>query len=91
MDNVYLGKSVPDVRRPGLDSPIEVKRICAKILDDYHSRRISYKKAMSRLNLLELIVQRSGNFSAEEKARLRSSVDDARRRLADERYKLGRR
>jgi hypothetical protein len=68
MGNVYLGKSVPDVRRPGLDSPIEVKRICAKILDDYHSRRISYKKA-----------------------RLRSSVDDARRRLADERYKLGRR
>jgi len=88
---VYLGKTVPDFCRPGLDSPIEVRRICSRILEDYHSKRISYKRAMSRLNLLELIVQRSGNFSSEEKRRLRSSIDDARGRLADERYKLGRR
>jgi len=81
MGNVYLGETVPDVCRPGLDSPMEVKRICARILEDYHSRRTSYRKAMSRLNLLELIVQKSGNFTLEEKMRLRHSIDEARREL----------
>ena len=83
---VYLGKTVPDIGRPGLDSPIEVRRMCSRILEDYHSRRISYKRAVSRLNLLELVVQRSENFSVEEKANLRTSIDSTRRELVRGRY-----
>lgn len=42
-ENVYLGKSVPDVGEPGLDKVVEVEGICKAILNDYRRNRISYK------------------------------------------------
>ncbi|MEM3870962.1 MAG: hypothetical protein QXE05_00130 [Nitrososphaeria archaeon] len=87
--NVYLGTRVPDIRRPGLDHPREVKGICSKILEDYHSKRISYKKAMRRLNLLELVIEKDANFSEEEKKRLRADVDYFRQVLMDAHYRRG--
>ncbi len=89
--NIYLGKSVPDVGKPGLDHRMEVKGICDRILEDYHSRRISYRKAMSRLNLLELVIEKSGNFTEEEKKRLRADVDAFRRLLKNVHCNRGRR
>lgn len=89
--NVYLGKSVPDICRPGLDQRREVRGICNRILEDYHSRRISYSKAMRRLNLLELVIQRDSSFTEEEKRRLRADVDAFRRELMNVHYNRGRR
>ena len=85
-DNVYLGKSVPDVGRPGLDKLSEVRGIALRILEDYRCGEISYQTAMSRLNLLSLIVSRDSDFEDPEKERkAKEFIDYVRRQLMDER------
>ena len=76
---VYLGRRVRDVNKPGLDSLSEVKGIAGAIISDYKRGKISYKKAMSRMNLLELVVVKSKKLKDKKKAR--EIVDAARVKL----------
>ena len=78
--NVYLGKRVRDVRKPGLDSVREVRGITREIIRDYQQHRISYRTAVSRMNLLELVVSRDSDFHGKE-AQGRGIIDRARARL----------
>jgi len=78
---VYLGKRVPDTGEKGLDSVEECRGIADAILEDYESGRISYKTAMSRLNLLELIAERNSKFTSSEAAQCREYVDEVREEL----------
>ena len=80
-DNVYLGTKVKDTRKPGLDSIAEVKRICEAILNDYKSGKISYRKAMSRLNLLSLVVKRSKEFTGDKEKNAMDTIDRYREKL----------
>jgi len=46
--NIYLGKRVKDVKKPGLDTLAEVERISKAIINDYKRGRISKKTASGR-------------------------------------------
>ena len=76
---VYLGHRVPDIGKAGLDSIKEVEGICKSIINDYRRGRISYRTAMSRLNLLELIIKKDSDFRGKRKAR--AIVDEYREEL----------
>jgi hypothetical protein len=78
---VYLGRRVEDIGEPGLDTVEECKAIADAILEDYEEGRISYRKAMSRLNLLELIAERNSKFTDAEAAECRDYVDSVREEL----------
>ena len=82
-ENIYLGKRVPDIAKPGLDSTKEVSGICKSIVRDYKSGRISYKTAMSRLNLMELIIARDSDFTfnARKERQAREIVEKYRKKL----------
>ena len=82
--NVYLGKTVPDTGKPGLDQLKEVREICEAIIDDCVSGRISYRTAMSRMNLLELIVVRDHNFTGQKLRKARQIIDSYRDKLEEE-------
>jgi len=81
--NIYLGKSVPDVGKPGLDSIKEVSGICKSIVRDYKRGKIGYRTAMSRLNLMELIIARDSDFTfnARKERRGRVIVEKYRKKL----------
>jgi len=81
--NIYLGRTVPDVGKPGLDSIKEVSGICKGIVRDYKKRKISYRTAMSRLNLMELIIARDSDFTfnARKERRAREIVEKYRKKL----------
>jgi hypothetical protein len=81
---VYLGKRVEDVGEEGLDTVEECKAIADAIYEDYMDGRISYRKAISRLNLLELIAARNSKFTAGEEAECRDYVDKVREDLMAE-------
>ena len=83
---VYLGKRVPDTDEKGLDSVEECRGIADAILEDYESGRISYRKAISRLNLLELIAEKDTKLSSSEAAECRDYVDKIREELMEEHY-----
>jgi len=83
----YLGKRVKDIGKKGLDRPSEVKGIAEAILRAYKNGEITYRTAMSELNLLELIVQSSSKFTAEQKKRLRSLIDKTREKLKEAKRK----
>ncbi|RLG82805.1 MAG: hypothetical protein DRO40_06715 [Thermoprotei archaeon] len=84
-ENIYLGKRVKDTRKKGLDNLNEVRGIAKSILQDYRRKRISYKTATSRMNLLKLIVSRDSDFqSPKKKARAKRIVDRYRKRLMKE-------
>lgn len=57
--NVYLGRKVKDVKPRGLTHLKEVRGIARAILRDFKAGRISYRKAMSRLNLLSLVAKKA--------------------------------
>lgn len=76
---VYLGHRVRDTGRPGLDNPKEVEGITKAILDDYKKGRISYRTAMSRLNLLKLVVKKDKKFHGKRKAY--KEIEQAKKRL----------
>jgi len=78
---VYLGKRVEDVGEEGLDTVEECRAIADAILEDYREGRISYRTAMSRLNLLELIAERNSKFTSYEAAQCRDYVDEVREEL----------
>jgi len=78
---VYLGHRVPDTGKPGLDNVNEVKGICRAILEDYRKRRISYRTAMSRLNLLKLIVKKDHEFRGKREAY--KIIDRAKKELEE--------
>jgi hypothetical protein len=82
--HVYLGRRVEDVGEPGLDTVEECKAIADAILEDYEEGRISYRKAMSRLNLLELIAERNSRFTDGEAAECRDYIDRVREELMAE-------
>ena len=82
--NVYLGKRVPDTGRPGLSNLAEVREIADAIIDDCVSGRISYGTAMSRMNLLELVIARDRSFRGEYERRARAIVDRKREELREE-------
>jgi len=82
----YLGKKVEDIGEEGLDTVEECKAIADAILDDYENGTISYKTAMSRLNLLELIAEKNSKFTSYEAMECREYVDEVREELMDERY-----
>lgn len=82
--NVYLGKRVEDTRKKGLDSLREVRDIAESIVEDCVSGRISYRTAMSRMNLLELIVTRDRDFQGAKKTKARAIVDHYREKLVEE-------
>ena len=73
--NKYLGKKVPDLGGKSLSNPLEVLGIASNIVGDYITGKIDLKTATSRLNLLELIVQRDSDFNDIEKALSRAIVD----------------
>jgi len=77
--NKYLGKRVKDVNKPGLDSYSEARGIADKIVQDYRRGRISYRTAMSRMNLLELIIKKDSDFRGKRKAR--AYIDKKRKEL----------
>ncbi|MCD6301073.1 MAG: hypothetical protein J7L82_03270 [Staphylothermus sp.] len=79
--NVYLGKSVKDVNKKGLDSLSEVEGIAKNIIKDYQQERISYRTAISRMNLLELVVSRDSDFKGAKKKKARKIVDKYRAKL----------
>jgi len=83
---VYLGRKVPDEGEPGLDSVEECKKIADAIYDDYTAGRISYRTAMSRLNLLELIAEKNRKFTSYEAVECRDYVDEVREELMEEHY-----
>ena len=78
---VYLGRKVEDVGEEGLDTVEECRKIADAILEDYREGRISYRTAMSRLNLLELIAERNSKFTSYEAAACRDYVDEVREEL----------
>jgi len=78
---VYLGRRVEDVGERGLDTVEECKAIADAILEDYEEGRISYRKAMSRLNLLELVAEKNSKFTSYEAAECRDYVDRVREEL----------
>ncbi|MEM1698074.1 MAG: hypothetical protein QXG48_05410 [Thermofilaceae archaeon] len=77
---VYLGKRVRDIRNKGYDTPIEGKRIADAIVEDYRRGRISYRTAMSRLNLLELITKKNSKLRS-GKREVREYIDKKRKEL----------
>jgi len=77
--NVYLGKRVKDVGRRGLSNYREAKGIADEIVADYRKRKITYRTAMSRLNLLELVIKKDSDFRG--KRRARAYVDKKRKEL----------
>jgi len=83
---VYLGRRVPDTGEKGLDSVEECKGIADAIYEDYVSGRISYRKAMSRLNLLELIAEKNSKFTSAEASECRDYVDGVREEIMADRY-----
>jgi len=81
-ENIYLGKSVKDTKKEGLDNLNEVRGIARNILKDYRKKRISYKTAMSRLNLLTLIVSRDSDFQkGRKKTKAKKIIERYRKRL----------
>ncbi|MBO8175422.1 MAG: hypothetical protein H0Z18_09210 [Thermococcus sp.] len=79
--NVYLGKRVRDTGKPGLDNLREVRGIANAIIYDYTHHKIPYRTAMSRMNLLELVVSRDSDFQGRKEAMARNIIDRARARL----------
>ena len=83
---VYLGKRVPDTGEKGLDSVEECKGIADAIYDDYMEGRISYRKAISRLNLLELIAEKDHKLTSSEARECREYVDEVREEIMSDHY-----
>jgi len=84
-DYVYLGKTVRDTGQEGLDSLREVRDIADAIIDNCVSGRISYRKAMSQMNLLELVVTKSKKLKAKGlTSKARAIVDKKREELMEE-------
>lgn len=79
--NIYLGKRVKDTGRPGLDNIKEVRGIANAIVRDYKQHRITYRTAMSRMNLFELVVTRDSDFTGRKETIARRIIDQARERL----------
>ncbi len=83
-ENVYLGKRVEDTGRKGLDNLREVRDIADAIIDDCVSGTIPYNKAMSRMNLLELIVTKDSDLRRKGLVReARKIVDKKREELIE--------
>jgi len=81
-ENIYLGKSVKDTGKKGLDNLKEVRGIARRILLDYKKKRINYRTAMSRMNLLTLVVSRDSDFqNPRKKARAKKIIERYRKRL----------
>ncbi|MEB3759763.1 MAG: hypothetical protein GSR81_02845 [Desulfurococcales archaeon] len=83
-DNVYLGSRVKDTGEGGLSNIGEVRQIADAIIDDCVSGRISYRTAMSRMNLLELVVVRDKSIRGEYEKRIRAMIDNKREELREE-------
>jgi hypothetical protein len=79
--NIYLGRRVRDTGKRGLDNIGEVRGITREIIKDYKQHRISYRTAVSRMNLLELVVTRDSDFQGRKEAQAREVIDQARKRL----------
>jgi hypothetical protein len=79
--NVYLGKVVKDVRKKGLDTLTEVEAICKAIINDFKKRKITYRTAMSRLNLLSLIITKSKNFKGLKEKNAKKIINKYRKML----------
>jgi hypothetical protein len=83
LGNVYLGTRVEDRGKEGLDTISEVADIAEAIIEDCVSGRISYRTAMSRMNLLELVVTRDKDFYGEKEIRARRIIDEKREELRE--------
>jgi len=83
-DYVYLGKKVEDVGEKGLDTVEECKGIADAIYEDYINGEISYRTAISSLNLLELVAARNSKFTSAEERECREYVDEVREELMAE-------
>jgi len=87
--NVYLGQGcmsppcVDDRGRPGLDRISEVRDIADRIIEDCEAGRISYRTAMARMNLLELVVSRDSSFTVEQRLKARRLIDRKREELME--------
>lgn len=86
-DYVYLGRAVRDRGKRGLDSVVEVEDIAKAIVRDLRSHKISYRTAMSRMNLLELAVTRDSDFWGQKEERARDIIDEYREVLKELRSK----
>ncbi|ABN58502.1 conserved hypothetical protein [Pyrococcus abyssi virus 1] len=78
MGYVYLGKRVKDRGKKGLDSIVEVEDIAKAIVNDLKAHRISYRTAMSRMNLLELVVTKDSDFYGRKEKVARDIIDEYR-------------
>jgi len=79
--NKYLGRSVKDTGKKGLDNLSEVRGISRKIVQDVKSGKISYIKGMRRLNFLSLIVSRDKNFTGFKKQKAKQIIRGYRLQL----------
>lgn len=77
-----MGDEVRDTGSEGLDSIREVRDIADAIIEDCVAGRISYRQAMSRMNLLELVAAKS--FASGKEQRARQVVDEKRRELMEQ-------
>lgn len=82
-ENVYLGTHVEDREKEGLDTISEVADIAEAIIEDCVSGRISYRTAMSRMNLLELAITRDKDFYGEKEIKARRIIDEKREELRE--------
>ena len=65
--NVYLGQSVPDVGKHGLDQLSEVRGIRDEIIKDANKGIIDPTLAMKRMNFLKLVSMRDTDFQEPKK------------------------
>ncbi len=79
--NVYLGRKVRDVKPKGLSHLKEVKSIARAIIRDYKKGRISYRKAMSRMNLLSLAAKKASRHARFTWRSAKKVIDGFRKRL----------
>lgn len=77
---IYLDKRVKDVRKKGLDTLTEVENICREIIKDYKAKRISYRTAIARMNLLDLVITRNSKLQG-KKRKAHKIVDTYRQKL----------
>ncbi|ALM76464.1 hypothetical protein [Thermococcus barophilus] len=85
---VYLGKVVKDTGKPGLDNLREVRDICAEIINDYLKGKISYAKAMRRLNFLKTTVIKRDSKLEGKKRKAYAIVENFKKKLRKLREKV---
>ncbi|WP_324735304.1 hypothetical protein VFC49_09160 [Thermococcus sp. SY098] len=87
-NTIYLGKRVKDTGEKGLDNLREVRDICKEIIHDFVSGKISYAKAMRRLNFLKTTVIKRDSKLEGKKRKAYAIVENFKKKLRNLREKV---